>query len=366
MKIQAGILGGGQLGRMLIQAALDWGMECRVLDAAPDGPCSWYHGLTAGSPADENDVLRFGEGLDVLTVELENVSVPALYALERRGLAVRPSPKVMEIVQDKGWQKNFLTRHGFATAPFEFVDDDSGLKAAAARFDRAVLKWRRGGYDGKGVSFDLSGPVVAPSIVERRIDVVKEISVIAVRGLDGQTLTYPVVESYFHPTARLVEMLVSPAQLSSELESQARTWAENIARALEIVGLLAVEMFLDSDGRLWINELSPRPHNTGHHTIEACETSQFEQHWRAILGMPLGSTRQLRPAAMLNVLGVRYGPPEYVGMPQLLKIEGVKLHLYGKKIATPHRKLGHITVLADDFEQLWRRVEEARRQFSVV
>ncbi|MCS7086666.1 MAG: ATP-grasp domain-containing protein, partial [Bacteroidia bacterium] len=314
----------------------------------------------------ENDVLRFGENLDVITVELENVCVPALETLERRGATVRPSPQTLRIVQDKGLQKQFLEQHGFPTAPFAPVNDERELQTAVRRFGAAVVKLRRGGYDGKGVIFDLSEPLRGPSIVEQKIAVERELSVVAVRSPGGETRVYDPVETFFHPEAKLVEKLVCPAALADDLRRQAQELTLNIADKLQHVGVMAVEFFLDGDERLWVNEISPRPHNTGHHTIEACWVSQFEQHLRAILDLPLGDSTLRSPAAMLNILGVRHGPPRYRGLREILSIAGVKVHLYGKKIATPHRKLGHITVLGDDYAQIARKLEVIAQNFAVV
>lgn len=359
-------MGGGQLGRMLVQAGLDWGLECRVLDAAPDGPCAYFKGFVQGSPADENDVLAFGRDLDVLTVEMENVCVSALEKLADQGVNVRPSPEVMAVVQDKARQKQFLEARRFPTAPFVFVNNDEELRLAAQTFGAGVLKLRRGGYDGKGVSFELSGPFLGPSIVEERIDLAKELSVIVARGADGQSRAFDPVETFFRPGAHLVEKLVCPPELSSSVLRQAQNLSLRIAEALNHVGVLAVEFFLDKNEKLWVNEISPRPHNTGHHTIEAAYVSQFEQHLRAILDLPLVPSNIRFPSAMINILGVKNGTPEYRGLREIMAVPGIKVHLYGKKIATPNRKLGHITVIGDDARDVAEKLSVIDEKFSVV
>ena len=363
---KVGILGGGQLGRMLVQAGLDWGLDCKILDAAPDGPCACFKGFTQGSPNDENDVLKFAQDLDVLTVEMENVSVPALEKLARQGVKVHPSPEVLAIVQDKGKQKQFLQAYGFPTSPFVFVDTDSELRAAAGRLAPAALKTRRGGYDGKGVSFDLSGPLLAPSIVEKRINVARELSVMAARSVGGEIRAYDAVETFFRPGAHLVDKLVCPPALPPSVQSQAQALTLRIAEALNHVGVLAVEFFWDDAGALWVNEISPRPHNSGHHTIEACHVSQFEQHLRAILDWPLGDTGLRAPAAMVNILGTRHGTPEYRGLREIMAVPGIKVHLYGKKIASPNRKLGHITVMGKDPQDVADKLSFIGENFAVV
>lgn len=360
--LRFGVLGGGQLGRMMIQSAIDWDLRVEVMDPDPDAPCRYLtHRFVQGSLDDADAVEAFGRGLDVLTIEIEHVSVPGLRRLAAAGVAVRPSPDTIALIQDKGTQKQFLTAHGFPTADFTLID--SGADAGSRGYP-VVAKLRRGGYDGKGVRVlrDASAPAFdAPCVLEDLVDIALELSVIVARNPSGEVATFPVVEAVFDPVANLVDHLVAPARIAEEVAAQARNLAVRVAEALELEGLLAVELFLDRSGKLWVNELAPRTHNSGHHTIEANRTSQFEQHLRAVLDLPLGDPSALQPAAMLNLVAGpdAHGRPTYPGLGAALARPGVHVHLYGKSEARPYRKLGHITVLGDDAEAV---VKGALRQ----
>ena len=360
--LRFGVLGGGQLGRMMIQSAIDWDLRVEVMDPDPDAPCRYLtHRFVQGSLDDADAVEAFGRGLDVLTIEIEHVSVPGLRRLAAAGVAVRPSPDTIALIQDKGTQKQFLTAHGFPTADFTLIDSSAD---AGSRGYPVVAKLRRGGYDGKGVRVlrDASAaPFDAPCVLEDLVDIALELSVIVARNPSGEVATFPVVEAVFDPVANLVDHLVAPARIAEEIAAQARGLAVRVAEALDLEGLLAVELFLDRSGKLWVNELAPRTHNSGHHTIEANRTSQFEQHLRAVLDLPLGDPSALQPAAMLNLVGGpdAHGRPTYPGLGAALARPGVHVHLYGKSEVRPYRKLGHITVLGDDAEAV---VKGALRQ----
>lgn len=353
-----GVLGGGQLGRMLLQEAIDLDIKLHILDPSPEAPCADIaNSFTCGSFTDYETVMAFGKDMDVLTIEIENVNVQALKDLQAQGVKVYPQPEVLEIIKDKGTQKQFYAENNIATAPFELVENKAGIDAHVSNLP-FMQKMRVGGYDGKGVhalksEADLTNAFDAPSVLESFVDFEKEISVIIARNEQGETKTFPLVELDFNPEANLVEFLFSPANVASEVEKQAYELAEQVINAFEMVGILAVEMFVCKDGSVLVNEVAPRPHNSGHHTIEANLTSQYMQHLRSILGMPLGSTDITEPAVMVNLLGEKgfTGPVKYEGLNEVLSWPGVHPHIYGKAETKPFRKMGHVTVRANELEE---------------
>jgi 5-(carboxyamino)imidazole ribonucleotide synthase len=367
-----GLLGGGQLGRMLIQEAIDLDVEIHCLENDINAPCAKIaHAFTKGSITDKQTVLDFGSAFDLITVEIENVSIEALYELEALGKKVYPQPRVLELIRDKGVQKEFYKTHQIPTANFQLTTDSNGLQAPM-EFP-FVQKMRVGGYDGKGVKIirsqmDWDKRFAAPSVIEAMIPFEKEISVIVARNEAGEVKTFDAVECEFNSEANLVEFQFSPAAISKEIEAKAQEIATQVISKLNMVGLLAVEFFLTKTGELLVNEIAPRPHNSGHHTIECCYTSQFAQHLRSILNLPLGDTGLLIPGAMLNVVGEKgyEGPAEYLGLEQVLKMPGVYLHLYGKKYTKPFRKMGHVTLLGKDLAEIKQKVEEVKSQFRCV
>ena len=350
--LKLGILGGGQLGRMLLQKAADFNISNAVLDPDPDAPCKYIADtFVCGNFNDYDTVLNFGRTVDVLTIEIEHVNVEALEQLEKEGVLVYPQPRIIRLVQDKGNQKIFYRANKIPTAGFHLVDGKAQISEYADQFP-FVQKLRKGGYDGRGVKM-LADPRQAanafdePSVLENLVNFEKEISVIVARNTQGETKAFPVVEMEFNSEANLVEFLFSPADVSEAVHQKAIEIAMQVAESLQLTGVLAVEMFVLKDGEVLVNEIAPRPHNSGHHTIEANVTSQYEQHLRAILGLPLGNTDILQPAVMVNLLGEKgfSGPARYMGLEKVLALDGVKLHLYGKKITKPFRKMGHVTVL---------------------
>ncbi len=355
--VKLGIVGGGQLGRMLIQSAVNFDLSISVLDRDEYSPCrSLAENFVAGPLTDFDTLYRFAKKLDVVTIEIENVNVEALARLEKEGVIVRPQPRVIEIIRDKGRQKGFLREHGIPTTDFEIVEGKGHLRRLE-NFLPAVQKLRTAGYDGRGVRKirspqDIDEAFEEPSVLERWVEFQCEISVIVARNSSGDTRTYPAVEMIFEPEANLVEYLVAPARVSEKIQKAADEIAVKTARALGIVGIAAVEMFVMPGGEILVNEIAPRPHNSGHHTIEANVTSQYEQHLRAILDLPLGSTRGTSPAAMVNILGAegRTGPVRYEGIDRIMALEGAHLHLYGKQETKPFRKMGHVTILDADVE----------------
>ncbi|MFN0204117.1 MAG: 5-(carboxyamino)imidazole ribonucleotide synthase [Bacteroidia bacterium] len=371
--LNVGILGGGQLGRMLLQAAIDFNLNIHVLDPDSQAPCRHLaNDFVVGSLTDFDTVYQFGEDLDVITIEIENVNTEALEALEKEGKKVYPAVNVIRMIQNKCEQKKWLKENDLPTADFILVNNRKEIEAQAHRLP-FVNKLASGGYDGRGVQVvksatDFEKTFDAVGLIEDLVPIQKELAVIVARNPSGEMQTFPSVEMAFHPTANLVEFLFSPAEIPAEVEAEAREIAQKIVEKMEYVGLLAVELFWDTNGKLWVNELAPRPHNSGHHTIRCCETSQYEQHLRAILDLPLGNTDLLTPAAMLNLLGEEghSGEVIYQGVEEALAFGGVYPHFYGKKITKPFRKMGHVTILAREKTALVNKVRKVQKTLKVV
>ncbi len=365
-KIRIGILGGGQLGRMMIQSAINLNLPVCCLDPDPNAPCKHVATeFTVGNLNDFDTVYAFGQDKDVISIEIENVNVEALKKLQSEGKKVFPQPEIIELIKDKGLQKIFYQENNIPSPAFFLVKDKSDIAQYASSFP-FFQKLRTGGYDGKGVvklsSADLLDSAFdAPSVLETLIDFDKEISVIVARNERGDINCFPAVECAFNPEANLVEFLFSPANISEDIEKQAIEIAVNIATKLNIIGILAVEMFVTKQGKVLVNEIAPRAHNSGHHSIEGNVTSQFEQHIRAIINLPLGDTSIVRPAVMINLLGEKghEGAARYEGLDEALGQSGVYVHLYGKAMTKPFRKMGHITVTD-------KNIDEARRKAIVL
>jgi 5-(carboxyamino)imidazole ribonucleotide synthase len=367
-----GVLGGGQLGRMLIQSGIDFNITFSILDPDPQAPCASIAEFRVGKLTDFDTVMKFGAGCDLITIEIENVNTAALKELVKQGKKVFPQPEVIELIQDKRLQKKFYQQHGIPTAEFVLTENASDVKGHVS-FLPAVNKLGREGYDGRGVQIirtadDLSKAFDAPGLLEKLIDFEKEISVIVARNEKGEIRSFPVVEMVFHPVHNLVEYLFAPADISDNVVHQANDIAEKIILKLGMVGLLAVEMFVTKDGRVLVNEIAPRPHNSGHQTIEANITSQYEQHLRAILNWPLGDTRQIMPGAMVNLLGEagHSGPARYQGFEEIVSQPGIHVHLYGKKLTKPFRKMGHVTIVDHDIESLKKKANFVKETLKVI
>jgi 5-(carboxyamino)imidazole ribonucleotide synthase len=343
--LKLGILGGGQLGRMLIQEAINYNVTTHVLDPDKDAPCkNFCDNFVTGSLTDFQTVYAFGKGLDLITIEIEKVNVDALEKLETEGVVVYPQSRVIRLIQDKGLQKQFFKENHIPTAPFRLISKREDLSSAGFQFPY-FQKLRKDGYDGRGVyrinsAADFDKAFEEPSIIEE-------------------------FEMEFNPQVNLVEFLISPSTLSSDLLQKADHLAVKIATDLKIVGVLAVEMFLTKTGEILVNELAPRPHNSGHHSIEGNITSQYDQHLRAIFNLPLGDTRSISNAVMINLLGERgyEGLADYEGLDEVMKISGVYIHLYGKKVTKPYRKMGHVTVIDDD---RGKAIEKARLVQEII
>lgn len=351
---KVGILGGGQLGKMLCLAAADWDLEIYVLDAAGSPAESYCKHFIVGDFNKYEDVLAFGRLVDVLTIEIEHVNVKALTVLEKEGVKVHINPKALNIIKDKGLQKQFYQKHKLPTSDFQLFDKiTEGVVTLPC-----VWKSRSGGYDGKGVSIlrtaeDIKKLPQEPCLIEQLVDIEKEIAVIVARNEAGQVVAYPSVEMVFDPKVNLLDYQLCPSSIPKNIERAAQNLAKQLIKKFKMCGLLAVEFFLTKDGQLLINEVAPRAHNSGHHTIEATETSQFEQHLRAILNLPLGSTAIRKPSVLLNLVGAEGYTGEAVvdGFENALNTEGVHIHLYGKHITKPFRKMGHVTILNKNVEK---------------
>lgn len=367
-----GILGGGQLGRMLIQSGIDFNIPFAVLDPDAAAPCSTLAEFHCGKLTDYHTVMEFGSACDIITIEIENVNTTALKDLVLKGKKVFPQPEIIELIQDKRLQKSFYRDNDIPTAEFYFTENAEDVKQYS-HFLPAVNKLGREGYDGRGVQIlntreDLSKAFDAPGLIEKLIDFEKEISVIVARNQQGNVSTFPVVEMVFHPVQNLVEYLFSPADISPLMAQKADAIARKIIGDLNMVGLLAVEMFVTKSGDVLVNEIAPRPHNSGHQTIEANTTSQYEQHLRCILDLPLGDTTTVIPSAMINLLGEpdHSGLARYQGFHEVLKMPGVYVHLYGKQLTKPFRKMGHVTILEKDISLLKKKATFVKQTLKVI
>jgi 5-(carboxyamino)imidazole ribonucleotide synthase len=373
MKEKLGILGGGQLGRMLIQSAIDFNMEVHILDPSKDAPCAALaHHFESGDLKDFDSVYNFGKRCDIITIEIEKVNTAALKKLRDEGKKVYPQPEIIELIQDKRLQKQFYVENGLPTADFILVENKQDVLNNSS-FLPAANKLGKDGYDGRGVQLlrsegDLAKAFDAPGLLEKLVDIDKEIAVIVARNAKGETKAFPVVEMVFHPEANLVEFLFSPAQVDKTIAKEAEEMALKLIEKLDMVGLLAVEMFIDKNGILLINEVAPRPHNSGHQSIEGNITSQFEQHLRAIYNLPLGDTAIRVPAAMINLLGEEgySGSPIYEGLDEILSMSGVHLHLYGKNSTQSFRKMGHVTVTDTDIEKLKEKAMLVKNTLRII
>ncbi|SHM36322.1 5-(carboxyamino)imidazole ribonucleotide synthase [Cyclobacterium lianum] len=367
-----GILGGGQLGRMLIQAGINYNLDIHILDPDANAPCKHLcNRFVQGALKDYQTVYDFGKDCDIISIEIEHVNTEALYQLEKEGKKVFPQPQVLEMIQDKRKQKQFYLDNGIPTAPFLLTENREEVRQHAA-FLPAVHKLGKEGYDGRGVQLirekaDLDKAFDAPGLLEKFVDFDKELAVIVARNEQGKVKTFPSVECAFHPVHNLVEFLFSPASVAPETDRKAQALALEVIEKLDMVGLLAVEMFVSKEGEILVNEIAPRPHNSGHHTIEANFTSQFEQHLRAVMGMPLGNTEIRSAAAMVNLLGEDgfTGDALVEGLDEAAKEKGVYLHLYGKKLTKPFRKMGHVTVLEDDMQLLREKAQRLKNLIKI-
>jgi len=366
------ILGGGQLGRMFIQNALSYGIDISVLDPAENAPCkNIVNSFTQGSFKDFETVLAFGKDADIITIEIEHVNTDALKELEKQGKTVIPSAIALETIKDKGLQKAFYKKNNIVSSEFVLIKDKEDLKNYID-FLPAFQKARTDGYDGKGVVFlknasDLDKAFDSPSILEKAVDIEKELSVIVVQNASGEQIVFPTVEQVFDPVYNLVDYLFSPSNITKEQDEISKDLALKVAKSFNSPGIFAVELFLDKKGNISVNETAPRTHNSGHHTIESCASSQFDQQLRALLNLPLGDTSLRKKAAMVNLVGSENnsGKAIYKGIDKVLTLKDIYLHLYGKEITKPGRKMGHISILGDDFETIKKKIDFIKNNLTV-
>ncbi len=371
-----GILGGGQLGKMLLDVARRYDLYTKVLDPSADAPCTTgCKEFVQGSFLDYDTVMAFAADCDVVTIEIESVNTRALRDLQDQGKKVFPQPHIVELIQNKVVQKQFYTDHSLPTAPwYGFKNKAEMMRKLEKHSFQLPFVWKAatGGYDGRGVMVirnfkDIDQIPDEPGLVEELAAIEHEIALVASRNEKGEVATFPPVEMSFHAQANQVEYVFCPASLSDEVLSHASKMTLSLVEQLGIVGVLAVEMFVMRGGKIWINECAPRVHNSGHLTIEACISSQFEQHLRAILGFPAGSTQLIRPAVMVNLTGEEgySGPVVYEGAEQMLGMEGTYMHLYGKTETRPFRKMGHVTLTADTLEQAREKALKVKELLKV-
>jgi 5-(carboxyamino)imidazole ribonucleotide synthase len=370
---KVGILGGGQLGRMLLQAAANYNVETFVLEADTACPAAHLcHHFVQGDIRSFEDVYSFGKGLHAITIEIENVNVEALEKLESEGVVVYPKPSVLRIIKNKAVQKGFYADHQIPTAPFAIIQ-------AAAEISRwqqllpAVQKLAEGGYDGRGVQVIEEAAAAGkgfdgPSVLEKKVAIKKEIAIMVAVDGQGKTALYPPVEMLFNHRLNMLDFQLCPAPVPQAVLWKTEAIALAVVRALASPGIFAVELFVDVNDDVLVNETAPRVHNSGHHTIEAHYCSQFDMLWRIILGYPLGNTKAILSSAMVNIIGSEgcTGPAEYEGLAEVLSIDNAFVHLYGKRQTKPGRKMGHVTVLSAEKSDLTFKANKIRNTLSVI
>ncbi len=370
---KAGILGGGQLGKMLLQAAANYPVETFVLENDNECPaahlCSHF---TKGDITNFDDVYNFGKGLDVITIEIESVNVDALAKLEGEGVKIFPRPSALSIVKNKILQKQFYLDNQIPTADFVITQNEEELKDHIS-FLPAVHKLAMGGYDGRGVVIlktkeSISNGFSEPAILEKEVHIKKELSLIIAISGTGDVAIYPPVEMIFNKDFNLLEYQLSPAQLDEQLLWKAEAIALTVVKNFKSAGIFAVELFLDVANNLLVNEIAPRVHNSGHHTIEANYSSQFDMLWRIMLGYPLGNTDHIMPGAIVNLIGEENfsGKVKYEGLEKVLEIDNVFVHIYGKKETRPGRKMGHVTILSHERQELIHTSNKVKATLKVI
>ncbi|WP_422348908.1 5-(carboxyamino)imidazole ribonucleotide synthase [Flagellimonas sp.] len=372
-----GILGGGQLGKMLLYETRKWDIQTKVMDPSPEAPCKIAcNEFVLGDLLDFDKVYNFGKDVDLLTIEIENVNVEALEKLEEEGVKVFPQTKALRIIQNKATQKLFYTDHGIPTAPFVRFAYTSEIKDSITNGGLAlpfVWKSAQFGYDGQGVKVvraieDLENLPNVECIAEEMVAFKNELAVIVARSSSGELVNYPVVEMEFHPEANQVEYVICPARIDKNIAQKAMDVALKVSENIGHVGLLAVELFQTQDDEILVNEVAPRPHNSGHYSIEASYTNQFEQHIRAILGLPLGKTDSKVAGIMVNLVGAEghTGDVRYENMESILDMQGVTPHIYGKKQTRPFRKMGHVTIVDEDMTRAREVAQQVKETIEVV
>jgi len=372
-----GILGGGQLGKMLLYDTRKFDIATLILDPSNEAPAQFgAHQFFQGDLMDYETVYRFGKKVAVLTIEIEGVNLEALEQLQKEGVKVYPAPETLRLIQNKGKQKDFYTSHQIPTAPYvRFASKTDLITAVHQQAITIPFVWKSAqfGYDGNGVKVvrtiaDLTALPEVECIAETMIPFKNELAVIVARSASGEIKTFPVVEMEFHPEANQVEYVICPARIDAAVADKARAIALTVSEKFNHVGLLAVEMFQTQDDEILINEVAPRPHNSGHYSIEASYTSQFEQHIRAILDLPLGNTDSKVAGVMVNLVGAEgyTGQVYYEGMNEILAIPGVTPHIYGKKETRPFRKMGHVTIVNSDMDKAREIAQKVKETIKVI
>lgn len=370
-----GILGGGQLGKMLLQETTNLNLQVSVLDPDRNAPAKHLcQSFSHGSFADEDTVLQFGESLDVITIEIEHVHTGALKKLEAMGKKVFPQPEIIEMIQDKGLQKQFFEKYHIPTSEFVLIDDEFEIKNLPLSLFPAFQKTRTQGYDGKGVKKLESNDsftdkyLKGPSVIEKAVDYEIEIAVITAHNGNGDIVTFPIIEMEFNSEANLVERVWMPSRLSTAIQNKAKEIAIKTTKELGIIGILAVEMFVTRAGDVLVNEIAPRPHNSGHQTIEGCTISQYGMHIRAILGLPLFDAECTMVSCMVNLLGEKgyEGIAKYIGLEELLRMPQVYPHLYGKHTTKPFRKMGHVTITGKTHAEVLAKSIQVQQIVKVI
>lgn len=372
-----GILGGGQLGKMMLYETRKFDIHTKVMDASKDAPskigCDEFF---IGDLLDFDAVYNFGKKVDVLTIEIENVNTEALEKLEDEGVKVYPPTSALRIIQNKAKQKLFYIDNDIPTAPFSRFAYASEMKDSVEHESLSfpfVWKSAQFGYDGQGVKIirnigDLEGLPPGECITEDMIPFKNELAVIVARNVKGDVTTYPVVEMEFHPEANQVEYVICPARIDDKVAQKAKEIALKVSNSIQHVGLLAVEMFQTAEDEILVNEVAPRPHNSGHYSIEASYTNQFEQHIRAILDLPLGSTESKVAGIMVNLVGAEgyTGDVVYQNIEEILKLDGVTPHIYGKRQTRPFRKMGHVTIVNEDLQEARKIAQQVKETIKVI
>ncbi len=369
---KAGILGGGQLGRMLLQASANYVVETSVLENDEHCPAAHLcHHFVKGDIRDFETVYNFGKGLDALTIEIESVNVEALEKLESEGVKVYPKPSAIRIIKNKVTQKEFYKNNEIPSPSFIVTQNLSELKNQVA-FLPAVHKIGEGGYDGKGVQVlkskdDIGKGFDSPAVLEKMVNIKKEIAIIVAMNDKGETAIYPPAEMIFDPVLNLLNYQISPAHLPQQVLWKAEAIARKVVQSLKSAGLFAIELFIDRDDNVMVNETAPRVHNSGHHTIEANYSSQFDMLWRIMLGFPLGNTKAILPSSIVNILGAENhsGEAKYEGLEEVLKMDNVFVHLYGKAETRPGRKMGHVTIISNDYGDLTYKANKIKHTLKV-
>jgi 5-(carboxyamino)imidazole ribonucleotide synthase len=368
-----GILGGGQLGRMLLQAAANYPVETFLMENDNEAPAAHLcHHFTKGNITDYDDVYRFGKNLDTITIEIENVNTTALEKLESEGVKIYPSVSALKIIQNKITQKEFYREHQIPTSEFIITEKIDDIKSNAS-FLPAVHKLASGGYDGKGVQIintieDAEKGFDAPAVLEKKIRIKQEISIIVAVSNNQETTLYPPVDMVFDNDLNLLSYQISPADIPEKVLWKAEAIALNVVKKLNSPGIFAVEMFSDAEDNVFVNEIAPRVHNSGHHTIEGNYSSQFDMLWRIMLDYPLGNTEPILSSALVNLVGEEghKGVVKYEGLDKVLAMDNVFVHIYGKKETKPGRKMGHVTILSNEKQELLHKANQIRHTLRAI